>query len=128
MQIFSQNRKSSRFFWANPEDLSAQEHIMVLHIHLTNLCYTIRCEKSSAELCQPCPRRKIMKKKYFINNSAQYNGDHEVHVEGCKWLSMAQDVAYLGEFESVSDALVVAKMLYDKADGCFFCCYSAHES
>lgn len=71
---------------------------------------------------------KIMKKKYFVNNSAQYNGDHEVHVEGCRWLAMAKDVAYLGEFESASDALAVAEMRYAKADGCFFCCNSVHES
>lgn len=69
-----------------------------------------------------------MKNKYFINNSAQYNGDHEVHVEGCRRLAMAQDVAYLGEFESASDALAVAKIRYAKADGCFYCCNSVHKS
>ena len=34
MQILSQNKKSSEFFlWANPEDLSAQEHNMALRIY-----------------------------------------------------------------------------------------------
>lgn len=26
------------FLWANPEDLSAQEHIMTLRMYSTNLC------------------------------------------------------------------------------------------
>jgi len=35
-------------------------------------------------------------KKYFVNNQAQANGDHEVHHENCTYLP--QNKTYLGEF------------------------------
>ena len=69
-----------------------------------------------------------MKQKYFINNSAQSNGDHEVHKVGCRYLAMAKDVTCLGEFETDQEAVRYARRIYKNADGCYFCCHNAHRS
>ncbi len=60
-------------------------------------------------------------KKYFLNKRAQTNGEHEMHVEGCKWTPKA-DPIYLGAFETEEEALVVAKYFYPSANGCCHCC------
>lgn len=66
--------------------------------------------------------------KYYVNNSAQPNGDHEVHEEHCTYLEMAHDVKYLGMFENGIQAVAHARKFYAKADGCYFCCKEAHTS
>ena len=47
--------------------------------------------------------------KYYVNNSAQQNGDHEVHEEHCTYLKMAHDVEYLGMFENGIQAVAYAR-------------------
>ena len=32
---------------------------------------------------------------YYVNTSAQPNGDHEVHREGCFWLTLVEAPHYL---------------------------------
>lgn len=66
--------------------------------------------------------------KYYVNNSSQQNGDHEVHKEGCSWLSMAKDVKYLGVYNNGNEAVAYAKRFYYQADGCYYCCREAHTS
>ena len=34
--------------------------------------------------------------KYYVNNTAQSNGDHEVHTENCYWLSLVYSKKDLG--------------------------------
>lgn len=34
--------------------------------------------------------------KYYVNNSAQKNGDHEVHKDGCYWLTLVTSKKDLG--------------------------------
>ncbi len=67
-----------------------------------------------------------MLRKYYVNNSAQSNGDHEVHEEHCAFLKLAVDVKFLGLFENGIQAVAYAKKLYSRADGCFYCCKEAH--
>jgi hypothetical protein len=43
--------------------------------------------------------------KYYVNNNAQSNGDHEVHKNGCSYLKLAKNTKYLGEFYSCSPAV-----------------------
>jgi hypothetical protein len=65
-------------------------------------------------------------KKYYVNNRAQSNGDHEVHEDGCK--DMPSDKKYLGEYSSCDGAVKEAKKTYSKSDGCATCCPSCHTS
>lgn len=62
--------------------------------------------------------------KYYVNNNAQPNGDHEVHREGCSYFPT--DVRYLGEFSSCAPAVEKAKTIYRSADGCYHCCRDSH--
>ena len=56
---------------------------------------------------------------FFINNHAADNGNHEVHALGCK--SMPTDKAYLGNFESVSQALLEARKDFWQSSTCAKC-------
>ena len=67
--------------------------------------------------------------KYYVNMNAQDNGDHEVHEDGCYWLSIAENVKYLGNFVSCHGAVAEAKRLgYATADGCVHCSGACHTS
>lgn len=57
--------------------------------------------------------------KYYVNNEAQPNGDHEVHQENCKYLPLTR--IFLGFFPSCEEALKEAKKLFPKSNGCFTC-------
>ena len=59
--------------------------------------------------------------KYYVNDHAQDSGDHEVHKEGCYYLSLIISKTYLGEFLSCFGAIVEAKKTYPTADGCAYC-------
>lgn len=63
---------------------------------------------------------------YYVNNQAQSNGDHEVHVWGCSYFPANR--MYLGEFSSCGPAVQEAKRYYTKANGCYFCSRSCHTS
>jgi hypothetical protein len=64
--------------------------------------------------------------KYYVNNHAQSNGDHEVHNETCPYLSSVLSKKYLGDFSSCKDAVMEAKKTYPTADGCATCSPSCH--
>ena len=63
---------------------------------------------------------------YYVNNRAQSNGDHEVHVYSCVYLP--SDKKYLGDFYSCGPAVAEAKKTYSTADGCWHCSPSCHHS
>lgn len=65
-------------------------------------------------------------KKYYVNNKAQDNGDHEVHSEDCLWLSLAISSKYLGQYNSCSSAVREAKKTYPRANGCKTCSKECH--
>ena len=62
--------------------------------------------------------------KYYVNQHAQANGDHEVHVEGCNY--MPTNRSYLGDFTNCADAVRTAKKLYPQSNGCFYCSRPCH--
>lgn len=66
--------------------------------------------------------------KYFVNNTPQPNGDHEVHKSGCYWLNQANSVQDLGLHTSCYTAVAKAKMTYPTANGCKTCAYDCHTS
>lgn len=61
-----------------------------------------------------------MKQKYFVNRVPQFNLDHEVHVQGCKY--MPENKIDLGEFTNCFEAVRESKKHYSQTNGCFFCC------
>ena len=63
---------------------------------------------------------------YYVNNNAQNNGDHEVHVYGCGWMPSSK--TYLGEFSSCSPAVTEAKRYYSQSNGCKYCSATCHTS
>jgi len=56
---------------------------------------------------------------FFINNFAQPDGTHEVHLVGCN--RMPPDKRYLGNFYSVSEALIEARKDFWLSSGCERC-------
>ena len=65
--------------------------------------------------------------KYYVNENAQFNGNHEVHKEGCRYLELVVNKFYLGEFDNCEDAVEKAGNYYMNVDGCYFCCNNCHE-
>jgi hypothetical protein len=58
---------------------------------------------------------------YYVNESAQPNGDHEVHRLGCAWLALAHNTMELGQHENCAQAVAAARLLYATANGCSNC-------
>jgi len=66
--------------------------------------------------------------KYYVNDNAQANGDHEVHREGCVWLAKVVSKTYLGEHATCRTAVAAAKKIYPTADGCATCSKDCHKT
>ncbi|SFK03677.1 hypothetical protein SAMN04487991_3622 [Celeribacter neptunius] len=64
--------------------------------------------------------------KFHVNNTAQPNGDHEVHEEGCYWLSLATSTTDLGYHSSCASAVAAAKRIYPQSNGCKTCASACH--
>ena len=65
---------------------------------------------------------------YYVNNNAQTNGDHEVHVQGCGYLSKAINVTKLGDYTNCFHAVAAAKTRHSQSNGCKYCCNACHTS
>jgi len=68
-----------------------------------------------------------MYKHYYINTNAQLTGEHEVHEDGCYWLSLVVNKKYLGLHENCQEAVQQARWLGYKPDGCYYCCNPCHK-
>tara|TARA_R110002020_G_scaffold262126_1_gene476435 strand:+ start:4009 stop:4215 length:207 start_codon:yes stop_codon:yes gene_type:complete len=66
--------------------------------------------------------------RYYVNNSAQNNGDHEVHKEGCYWLSLVNSKKDLGLHSNCSTAVKEAKKTFSQSNGCIICSPECHTS
>ena len=62
--------------------------------------------------------------KYYLNRSAQPNGDHEVHKDGC--VHMPDNKIYLGDFGDCREAVQQAKKNYAQINGCIHCSNTCH--
>lgn len=67
-------------------------------------------------------------KKYYVNDNAQNNGDHEVHKEGCSWLPKRENRTYLDMFNNCKGAVKEAKKTYSQSNGCYYCSNDCHTS
>jgi hypothetical protein len=65
---------------------------------------------------------------YYVNNNAQNNGDHEVHKDGCTWLSKIVSKTSLGYHSTCQSAVVAAKKIYRQSNGCATCSPECHTS
>ena len=66
--------------------------------------------------------------RYYVNRTAQTNGDNEVHEETCYWLSLALSKEDLGHHLSCHTAVAQARPRYAKANGCKHCATACHTS
>jgi hypothetical protein len=64
--------------------------------------------------------------RYYVNNTPQSNGDHEVHKEGCYWLGQANSKKDLGIHSTCHTAVAKAKLSYPKSNGCRTCSNECH--
>ena len=65
-------------------------------------------------------------KKYYVNENAQANGDHEVHAEGCSFMPSFLNRKELGEFSNCWGAVAEAKKYYNNVNGCYYCSKECH--
>jgi len=61
---------------------------------------------------------------FVVNNVAQTNGDREVHQPGCSYFP--SNYRDLGWHSSCAPAVVEAKKIYRKSNGCKFCNPECH--
>jgi hypothetical protein len=61
---------------------------------------------------------------YYVNNNAQSNGDHEVHISTCVYVPSNR--RYLGNFSNCAEAVRHAKRIYSKSNGCKYCSPECH--
>jgi hypothetical protein len=66
-------------------------------------------------------------KNYYVNNTEQKNGDHEVHTDECPYFKVIVSKKYLGLFSSCKPAVDEAKKTYPQSDGCAYCCSECHK-
>jgi len=53
-------------------------------------------------------------KNYYVNNTAQSSGDHEVHTDECQYFQSIISKKFLGSFASCKPAVEEAKKTYAK--------------
>lgn len=63
---------------------------------------------------------------YYVNDTPQSNGDHEVHTSACTYLPGAGNRTYVGNHSSCHSAVERAKQIYRKSNGCFTCSRPCH--
>lgn len=66
--------------------------------------------------------------KYYVNNNAQANGDHEVHKSDCRFVPYIISKKDLGYHYGCDSAVTEAKNTYRQSNGCATCCPSCHSS
>ncbi|WP_298547162.1 hypothetical protein [uncultured Aquimarina sp.] len=66
--------------------------------------------------------------RYYVNNTAQANGDHEVHKEGCRWIPFIKSKKDLGIHTTCYSAVREAKKTHPQSNGCIHCSKDCHTS
>jgi len=66
--------------------------------------------------------------RFCVNSNAQSNGDNEVHKQGCNWWPSPDNCVDLGDHPTCREAVAKAKLTYQNADGCAYCCPECHTS
>lgn len=63
---------------------------------------------------------------YYMNDNAQWNGDHEVHRDTCHRLPAIHNRRSLGDHYGCYSAVALAKVYDPLADGCYYCSNECH--
>ena len=63
---------------------------------------------------------------YYVNDTAQSTGEHEVHTQDCKRCPGESNRTYLGSFSNCQEAVRKAKEYYFNVDGCYHCSKPCH--
>lgn len=64
---------------------------------------------------------------YYLNASATGDaGTHKVHSDSCGCLKWTGVLIPLGKFESSDIALAKARLIFNNATPCFYCCGHKH--
>ncbi|GGB65136.1 hypothetical protein GCM10007424_01310 [Flavobacterium suaedae] len=66
--------------------------------------------------------------KFYVNNNAQSNGDHEVHRTTCPYFDRIYSKKDLGYHDGCHSAVQEAKKTYRQSNGCATCCSACHTS
>lgn len=64
--------------------------------------------------------------RYFVNENAQPNGDHEVHKHTCDHPPFPVNRLDLGDHPDCQSAVRAAKRTYPQSNGCFHCSRECH--
>ena len=64
--------------------------------------------------------------RYFVNENAQANGDHEVHKYTCDHPPIPVNRYDLGDHPDCHSAVRAAKRIYPKSNGCYHCSRECH--
>lgn len=64
--------------------------------------------------------------RFYVNQNAQNNGDHEVHEQGCSFMPENANRTYLGDFGGCSAAVREAMKRYNQVNGCYYCARGCH--
>jgi len=66
-------------------------------------------------------------KDYYVNLTESSEGDHEVHEDGCYWLSIASRKTHLGAYDNCRPAVTKAKQYhFSNSNGCKHCSPDCH--
>ncbi|MGV0757590.1 hypothetical protein ACTS95_10445 [Empedobacter brevis] len=66
--------------------------------------------------------------RFYVNNNAQPNGDHEVHRSNCIYVPYILSKKDLGNHDGCHNAVTEAKKTYKQSNGCATCCPACHTS
>lgn len=64
--------------------------------------------------------------RYYVNKTAQANGDHEVHTSTCSRLPAETNRIDLGDFTDCASAVAAARKHYTQVNGCYHCANACH--
>ena len=64
--------------------------------------------------------------RYYLNENAQSNGDHEVHNERCSYLPKRENRIYLGSHNNCHSAVTEARKYWRQVNGCYHCSRECH--
>ncbi len=63
---------------------------------------------------------------YYVSKEPDNEGAHVVHRSTCGYIPNENKLNFLGSYADCHDAIEEAKKIYEKIDGCFYCCYAFH--
>jgi|GEM_PF-115495 len=64
--------------------------------------------------------------QYCVNKTAQLNGDHEVHAQGCIFWPHPVNTLSLDWHEDCRSAMQTARAFYRQVNGCRYCSPACH--